>query len=97
MSIYFELGITAYFNCQSCFELFKCTDVENMLTHSKSCSHMTRMSVYGCLLCDYHTDGSYRMKRHFAIHREEKPFKCLYCHLSYSRKDHMNRHIRQKH
>jgi uncharacterized Zn-finger protein len=55
------------------------------------------LTVHACQFCQKIFPAAAHLQRHMRIHTGEKPFKCDYCDLWFSRKDSMKRHQNSKH
>ncbi|XP_026678250.1 zinc finger Y-chromosomal protein-like, partial [Diaphorina citri] len=76
------------------------SDIESLLTHSKSCTVPYRENPsfqLVCLFCDYHSYNSGHMKNHIRRHIGEKPYKCNICHLETIQKSQMTLHMKIRH
>lgn len=81
---------TGIFKCKNCNEQFD--TYHKMKNHAKK--HFTKPDPVYCEICGkkYTTDTV--LRKHYAIHSEEKPFKCDTCGASFKQKVALNTHQR---
>jgi len=56
-----------------------------------------RPKLHSCPICPIGFRSSLELSNHARAHTGERPFKCVYCDKTYTRKDHVMRHQRATH
>ncbi|XP_026676966.1 zinc finger X-chromosomal protein-like [Diaphorina citri] len=81
--------------------VFECSNVEEVITHCESCSHMPRTKSYKqrymCIMCSYCGYQRAQMRGHLFSHTGLKPYRCEHCQFSSARNSDLLKHVRIKH
>ncbi|KAL1458659.1 hypothetical protein WDU94_008790 [Cyamophila willieti] len=80
---------------------FASADMNEIITHTKTCTAMPRADAFRCKFvcykCDYHSYSIGRLKTHINVHLGQKPFVCPLCPFSAREKTVLNSHMKKTH
>ena len=82
------------FRCETCG--FIAASSRDLKQHQKFHRAGPELKLY-CEQCSFVTDCESRLRRHLLTHTKERPFWCSICNYRASQKEHVIRHLRNKH